>query len=181
MADNHFASFTRISQELSREYVKAADDPWHASPFGWIRQLPSRSRGAIGEKLVEAWAREVGFEVHRSSDSEADRVINGHRIEVKMSTLWDGGIFKFQQIRNQNYEHCFCLAIAPSYVSAWLLPKDLLLEKVIGHMGQHTGAEGADTSWIGFPEGKPYEWMSPFGDTLEDVKKLLLRQGKGSD
>lgn len=176
---DHFKEMSKISTALKANYVKGENDPWADSPFAWIRTLPSRSRGAVGEKLVELWAETIGFEVHRSKDSDADRVINGHRIEIKMSTLWEGGKYKFQQIRNQDYEHCLCIGIAPKYIAAWLLPKEVLLEKVIGHMGQHTGVEGSDTSWIGFDEGKPYDWMEPYGDTLEDVRKLLLKTGQG--
>lgn len=181
MVLNHYEEFSRISKRIELEYVSEDKDPWSASPFGWIKLTSSRRRGAIGEKLIEQWAQAVGFEVHRSPDSEADRVINGHRIEIKMSTLWEKGGFKFQQIRNQNYEHCLCLAISPNSINAWLLPKELLLEKVIGHMGQHTGAAGADTSWIGFEAGKPFDWMTPYGDTLDAVAKLLKKTGIGKD
>lgn len=171
--DREFELMSQISSSLEPHYQPTEDDPWIGSPFEWILKVPSRTKGAIGEKLVEQWALRKGFEVTRTGTSEADRNINGHPIEIKLSTLWANGGFKFQQIRNQAYEHCFCIGISPFEVNAWLLPKELLLEKVIGHMGQHTGAAGADTAWLNFDKSEPYSWMKPYGDSLDDVAKLL--------
>ncbi|GAA1997323.1 hypothetical protein [Microbacterium pumilum] len=164
---------------LALNYVAADDDPWLGSPFEWILRVPSRTKGAIGELLVQEWAIARGLDVRRSPSSNADRIINGHRIEVKMSTLWRSGGFKFQQIRDQDYDHCLCLGISPFEVNAWLLPKDLLLEYVIGHMGQHTGASGSDTAWLGFQADDPYPWMAPYGDRLSTVAQLLTDAGDG--
>lgn len=101
-------------------------------------------------------------------------------MEIKLSSLWKNGGFKFQQIRNQQYDYCFCIGISPFDAHAWLLPKDVLLEYVIGHMGQHTGAAGTDTSWLGFQRDQPYEWMKPYGARLSDVARLLDSNGRGS-
>lgn len=164
---------------LADRYVASEDDPWIGSPFEWILRVPSRTKGAIGELLVSEWASAKGLHVKRSPSSEADRIINGHRIEIKMSTLWKSGGFKFQQIREQNYDFCLCLGISPFEVNAWLLPKDVLREYVIGHMGQHTGAAGSDTAWLGFNADSPYNWMAPYGDRLRDVDYLLRQAGGG--
>jgi hypothetical protein len=121
-----------------------------------------------------------GFDVVRSPDSEADRVVEGHRVEIKFSTLWKSGGFKFQQIRDQDYDFCLCIGISPFDAQAWLLPKTVLQTYVIGHMGQHTGAGGKDTAWLGFDAGDPYDWMSPHGGRLGDVERLLRQAGRGS-
>ncbi|MFE7844583.1 hypothetical protein ACFUTX_05225 [Microbacterium sp. NPDC057407] len=142
--------------------------------------MPSRTKGAVGELLVQEWAVAKGLDVRRSPSSNADRIINGHRVEIKMSTLWSNGGFKFQQIRDQDYDLCLCLALSPYEVNAWLLPKEVLLEYVIGHMGQHTGASGSDTAWLGFPANSPYSWMRPYGDRLGDVEQLLRGEGIGN-
>lgn len=168
-----------LSSTLAPDYVRPEDDPWIGSPFEWILRVPSRTKGAIGEALVAGWAAAKGYDVVRSRNSDADRVINGHRVEIKMSTLWKSGGFKFQQIRDQEYDYCFCIGISPFDAQAWLLPKPLLLERVIGHMGQHTGAGGTDTSWLGFQADYPYDWMEPYGDRLFDVAKLLETNGPG--
>ena len=89
---------------LSQEYAAKRRD-WEGSPFGWIREgVSSRQKGTIGEKIVERYLAGKGFDVARSPNSEADRLINGIRAEIKMSTLWENGTYTFQQLRDQNYQ-----------------------------------------------------------------------------
>jgi hypothetical protein len=178
IADPDVALLAELATGLAPRYRSGAD-PWLGSPFEWILRVPSRSKGAIGEQLVADWCAEQGFDVLRSRSSDADRVIHGHRVEIKMSSLWETGIYKFQQIRDQDYDYCFCLGISPFAAHAWLLPKPILLEHVIGHMGQHTGASGRDTAWLSFRPEMPYPWMRPFGGRLCDVAEAIDRLGRG--
>jgi len=164
---------------LQSDYLDPSEDPWAGSPFAWIRPRPSRQRGAIGERLVAGWCAAKDFDVVRSHSSDADRVINGHRIEVKFSTLWASGVYKFQQIRNQQYDYLFCLGVSPFDAHAWLLPKSTLLQHVIGHTGQHTGSTGQDTAWISFMATSPHAWMAPYGPRLADVARILNSLGRG--
>lgn len=174
-----YAALVAASIALADDYATGDDDPWATSPFGWILKLPSRTKGAIGEKLVAKWAESEGFDVRRSTNSDADRIINGHRIEVKMSTLWATGGFKFQQIREQEYDFCLCLGLLPQEAKAWLLPKSVLREHVIGHTPQHTGSGGSDTFWLGFPAENPPSWMLPYGVSLGDIAGQLRAVGHG--
>ncbi len=120
----------------------------------------------MGWKSVRVASNSV---IVRSGDSEADRVIDGKRVEIKFSTLWKTGVYKFQQVRDQNYELLFCLGISPFDAHAWLIPKRVLLDHVIGHTGQHTGAGGTDTPWINVAVGSPPDWMADYGARLSDV------------
>ena len=176
-SDPDFDVIAGVSNHLGRDYL--ASDAWAGSPFEWIVSAPPATKGSAGEAMVSDWARSRGFSVSPRSGWECDRIINGHRIEVKMSTLWRSGIVKFQQIRDQDYDFCFCLGLMPFGVRAWLLPKEVLLEHVIGVMGQHTGARGKDTAWLGFSAHAPYEWMAPYGDRLADVAQRLAGSGPG--
>lgn len=179
ISDREVQILAGISASLEADYAPKGADPWEASPFGWILKRPSRQRGAIGEQLVAGWCAAKGADVVRSRSSEADRIINGHRIEVKFSTLWQSGVYKFQQIRDQAYDQLLCIGVSPFNAHAWLLPKAVLLERVIGYMGQHTGASGRDTAWLSFPAGTPYEWMHPYGGTLGEAWAVLERLGHG--
>lgn len=167
-----------LAGTLSADYRKGTD-PWQGSPFQWILALPSRSKGAVGEALVAGWAAAKGFDVVRTRNSQADRIINGHRMEIKFSTLWANGTYKFQQIRDQEYDYCLCIGLAPFDAEAWLLPKPVLRQHVIGILGQHTGATGTDTAWLGFPSRQPPTWMRPYGGRLADVAQLIKRNGRG--
>ncbi len=90
--DPDVQALATIAASLEGDYRKTSD-VWINSPFAWIREgLPSRSKGKIGEQLVSKFLEERGIEVVPCRDSQADRIINGHRAEIKFSTLWESGI-----------------------------------------------------------------------------------------
>jgi len=147
--------------------------PWAASPFEWILALPSASKGKLGKRLVYQWCALKGLSIDSSPDSQADMMINGHRVEIKFSTLWEANIYKFQQIRDQNYEYAVCLGISPFEAHCWVISKKILRRYVIGHMGQHTGSTGQETAWFAVNPESPPSWILPIGGTLEQAYKVL--------
>jgi hypothetical protein len=161
---------------------KSLEDPWAKSPFRWLTLIPSRSKGAYGEKFVSELFRLNDFDVKRPlSGSDHDRVINGHRIEIKLSTLWAvNGNYKFQQIRDQKYDFLLCLGISPSSASCWVIPKDRISLELEGVTHQHGGKAGKDTMWLSFEAANPPKWMGEFGGTLESAMALLLSEGLGT-
>lgn len=175
-----------LSAVLSADYVKGDDDPWRGSPFEWIQSRPSRQKGAIGESLVAGWAAAKGLDVARNLNSDADRIIHGQRIEIKYSNLWtDNGIYKFQQIRDQDYDYCLCMGISPWEVHGWLFPKSELMLPIDhaerpGLVPQHGGASGLDTRWLSFTASNPPAWIAPFGGRLGQVYDLLVAAGRGT-
>ena len=147
--------------------------PWAVSPFEWILALPSASKGKLGKRLVYQWCALKGLSIDSSPDSQADMMINGHRVEIKFSTLWEANIYKFQQIRDQNYEYAVCLGISPFEAHCWVISKKILRRYVIGHMGQHTGSTGQETAWFAVNPQSPPSWILPIGGTLEQAYKVL--------
>ncbi|MDE0134356.1 MAG: hypothetical protein OXH86_18340 [Acidimicrobiaceae bacterium] len=165
--------FAEITEEIRGLYGADDDDEWSSSPFGWIKTKASRTVGAIGEKLVAAWCDDLGLDVVRTGDTEADRLVEGHRVEIKFSTRWQNGEYRFQQIRDQRYDFLFALGLSPSSVHGWMIPKSVLLEHVIGQMGQHTGAGAADTDWLAVVPGEEPPWLRACGGSLGDVTVIL--------
>jgi len=179
ITDPDVALLATIASALKGDYVQSGQvDPWAGSPFAWIRALPSRQKGKIGEQLISGWCAAKGLDVTASGDSQADRIIGGWRVEVKFSTLWASGVHKFQQIRDQNYDYLICLGITPFDARSWVMSKDVLREHVIGHTPQHTGAGGTDTFWISVPRDDPPQWLKPYGGTLAKTFQLLLSTKK---
>ena len=94
--DTELETLFYIATSLKSTYIGDENsDPWANSPFAWIKTRPSRQVGKIGEQLVAEWCRQKEFIVSKSGDSEADLVLNGHRIEIKFSTLWRSGVLLF--------------------------------------------------------------------------------------
>lgn len=159
---------------IKKDFIDEKEDKeWIGSPFIWIKILPSGSKGRLGKRLVFQWCALKGLSVDHSPDSEADMLINGHRVEVKFSTLWKSGIYKFQQIRDQSYEYAACLGISPFDAHCWVISKAILKKYVIGHMGQHTGAGGKETSWFAVEPEHPPEWLAGCGGTLDEAFTVL--------
>lgn len=181
--DPDYERLEGLSLALRAATVRGGAAAWFDSPFGWILSLPSSTRGAIGKRLVEHWCTRRGFTVTAAPGRGVDRLIDGHRVAIKFSRLWESGEYKFQQIRDQSYEFLFCLGVSPHAAHAWLLPKTLLDQHVIGHTGQHTGAAGHETAWISLDPSAPPEWITGHGGRLSDVERLLTdlrRRGAGT-
>jgi hypothetical protein len=156
------------AKTLEKEYA-GGDAAWAGSPFAWIRTRPSRQVGTIGEKLVSGWLATKGFDVVRSPDSEADRVVNGRRAEIKLSTLWQGGHYRFQQLRDQNYDFAICLGISPFDAHCWVISKEEILSQWgagNGLQSQHGGQAGVDTAWLSVvPDNEP-AWLLACGGRM---------------
>jgi len=157
-----------IKHEFERDH-----SAWAGSPFDWVRNLPSGSKGKLGKRLVYQWCAIKGLSIGTSPDSEADMLINNHRVEIKFSTLWQEGVYNFQQIREQNYEYAVCLGISPFEAHCWVVSKKILRKNVIGHLGQHTGSSGQETAWFAVNPKSPPDWLIPCGGTLDQAYKVL--------
>lgn len=160
---------------IKEEFFQEEISDWENSPFKWIKTLSSGSKGKLGKRLVFQWCALKQLSVDRCPDSEADMLINGHRVEIKFSTLWQNGIYKFQQIRDQNYEFIICLGISPFNAHCWIIDKPTLHLHVIGHTGQHTGLRGRDTAWIQIYPDNPLPWIASLGGSLEQAYSILQR------
>jgi len=165
------------STTLHTDYADI-DKEWEGSPFAWIKPRPSRQVGVIGEKLVSGWLATKGFDVLRSPDSEADRVINGMRAEIKFSSLWKGGFYKFQQLRDQNYEFAICLGVCPFDAHCWVIPKKTIMEqwgKNDGLITQHGGRGGSDTAWLTVTPGSEPKWLNECGGRPGEAAKRIAK------
>jgi hypothetical protein len=174
--DSEVLTLATIASTLKRDYVReGGNDPWAGSPFAWIRTRPSRQVGKIGEQLVAGWCAAKGLDVTASGDSEADRVIAGRRVEIKFSTLWESGVYKFQQLRDQDYEFAVCLGISPFDAHCWVIPKAILRKHVIGHTPQHTGKGGTDTFWLSCDASSPPAWLAACGGRLAAAYEIMRK------
>jgi hypothetical protein len=166
--------FMRTSLDLHDQHPELRE--WPDSAFDWTLRVATGTRGAIGRQLAEAWIASMGIPTGRLSEYNRHYVLAwNYRIQVKTSTLWDSGNFRFQQIRDQNYDFLLCLGLMPTDVSAWLIPKQTVIEHLDGVGGQHTGASARETLWMNPVPGANGTWIDEYGDQLSDVRQLLLQ------
>ncbi len=177
ISDPDVSILAQCSQTLQSSYLDLESE-WTTSPFGWIKTRPSRQIGVIGEKLVAGYFATKGFDVIRSPDSQADRVINGERAEIKFSTLWASGFYKFQQLRDQNYRFVVCLGVSPFDAHCWIIPKETIMAQwgVAGGVDrQHGGKAGKDTAWLTVVPGQEPQWLRACGGRLQDASRLVTK------
>lgn len=162
-----------VANERAREAMASKGaNPWIGSPFEWLMILPSRSRGAAGEAIASSWLTIADFQVAKPSNTGHDRLVNGHKIEVKLSTLWKGGNFVWQQIRDQDYEYALLLGLSPESAAAWFVPKQVAHDKSVP---QHGGSAGTDTRWLTVKAGETPGWMAEWGGSLDDCLSVARR------
>lgn len=164
-----------LATTLQADY-RQDDLPWAGSPFAWIKTRPSRQVGTIGEKLISGYLAAKGFNVTRSGDSDADRIVENKRAEIKFSTLWATGSYKFQQLRDQDYEFAVCLGVSPFDAHCWVITKSEILRRWRARDGiesQHGGAAGADTAWLTVRPTAAPAWLVQRGGTLTRAVEVL--------
>lgn len=177
VVDPHVEVLVALSQRLKSEYLEGISQ-WEGSPFQRIRSCPSRQVRKIGEQLVSGWLREMGFNVEGCPDQEADRIVDGRRVEIKFSTRWKGGFYVFQQLRDQNYEIVICLGVSPFDAHCWVLSKEMIMEEWGAGDGlrtQHGGRQGSDTAWLRVDPLEAPTWLRYHGGSLGAAIPVLHR------
>lgn len=161
---------------VRKEYPETDYEVWEESPFRELKFEPSSSRkGAFAKRLVERWCKDRGFDVAAADGDGFDRRVQGYRFQIKFSTEWEQGFYKFQQIRNETYDYLFCLGVAPQAAHAWVISK----EAAFGNCeGQHTGSKGTETRWFQCEPASPPDWLLGCGGTLEEAAAALKALGK---
>jgi len=166
--------YLAAAASIIRKDVEQSQIQWKDSPFEWVLRLPAGSKGKLGKHLISQYFALKGLSVtNKSIDPGSDMLVNGHRMEIKFSTLWNSGIYKFQQIRDQDYEFMICLGISPFEAHCWVINKQILKQEVIGHLGQHTGKGGTETFWFSVNPSEPQQWLINCGGTLESAFYII--------
>ena len=183
-----------IVGKLKPNYFDNAAE-WEGSPFQWVKGgITPGQKGKVGEDIVEKFLTHQGFCVLPCEGKGADRIVNGKKVEIKLSTLWEAtphnqaGSYRFQQIRNQDYDILLCLGISPHAAHAWVVCKSQINEgdlstesKTEGSWGQfgpqHGGQGGGGNTWwltLSNPPSAPF-WLRPQGGDLAEMCKILRK------
>ena len=152
-------------------------DFWEGSSYESFYTMSSpKAKGSRGERLAAEVMESLGHNILRkksgklarlSGNSDHDIVVNGHRVEVKLSLTWGTEYDKFtwQQIRSlQEYDRIIFVGINPDEVKMWWATKEDLENNVFGDAAfrQHGGKKGnQELYWI--RDGIP-SWFRSVGD-----------------
>lgn len=82
--------------------------------------------------------------------------------------------FRFEQLKDDDYEYIFCLGVQPDVAFAWLIPKSQIVLNGVwqerdGLTGQHRGQAAVDTYWLAVKPENVQLWLQPFGGTIEQL------------
>jgi hypothetical protein len=109
-----------LADTFAGEWDDGDDVRYASSPFLSLKQLSSRKKGAAFERVFAHVMGDAGHDVTRAESSDYDRRVNGSRVEVKGSFLWQGGTFRWQQIRlDQDYDYIAFLAFYPDRLEVY--------------------------------------------------------------
>jgi hypothetical protein len=95
--------------------------------------------------------------------------------------LWEDDHWKFQQVRNIQFDFLFCLGLYPDSASAWLIPKDDLyladgsLTDREGWGRQHGGKSGKEDAWLIVYPNNPPQWLTRFGGDISRIPRVFTR------
>jgi hypothetical protein len=96
------------------------------SPLSFVLMLAPRTRGKLGEMLVDSIAQRSGLSTGKASSVAYDRQIGASRCEIKFSTEDPP---RFQQVRDprlspddRRYDYLICVSGRPHGLIYWLIP-----------------------------------------------------------
>ena len=170
--DPEVLSFKEVGDHLRQndsDLIKAKENDiiWNDSPFDWIRRLAPRAKGRIGKILISNWCTQKGLEVEEIKVKNIDRVIAGKRVVIRLSTLWENGEYKFQQLLDKEYDQVICLGISLCNVHCWVIPKEVVWEKCVSQHGKDR--------WVSINVSQPDKWVTHYGGRLEQAIDIMKK------
>lgn len=171
-----FQQLVQHASALEADYnTDDAEETWEGSPFSWIRILPPRTKGAIGLRLAESIFVNAGAHAVRTGNLLS---VGQSLVAVRSSLEWSVGGFKFEQFKDTNYDHMFCLGLRPNAAYAWLIPKvdivsDGNWQDRENLTGQHRGHAAVDTYWLSIDPDNVPTWLQVYGGTIAAVESRI--------
>jgi hypothetical protein len=144
------------------------------SPFLDLAKLSSRTKGAEFERIFDWWATSQGHTCTKARTTNYDRLVDGQRIEIKGSMLWDNGTFRWQQIRTrQDYDILALMAFHPDRLELYGCTRATAHEHLArqdehGHWphNQHGGKTVDSGTFLLAGQPSDFAWLQPLDALL---------------
>lgn len=161
-------------------FLKKNEELWENSPFEQFHtHNNSKQRGKWGELLCERVMRDVGSIVRKSDDTDYDRLIDGHKIEIKTncSDFDDEKTHvNFDQIRPaQDYEYVLCQVVCPRRIRIFLIPHaDIpsIIERGL-IKNQHGGTKAHSGTYM--LSGRIPDWLLDYETDYPAIHDILTK------
>ena len=129
------------------------DPRWKDPLFRDFKLLHPKTKGKVGEQIVESIYKKKGHRVLQPRSTQYDRIINGKRVEIKASTVTDGSSdhFSILQIREDyDYDQLLMLLCYFDHFRMYALDKnqisDLIKRDIL--KPQHGGKNGSRSNYL---------------------------------
>ena len=164
------------------ERDKAQRKNWIDSDFALVKEiLNPKIRGEAMVALALKLIGKSGYSMDSDSKHKKTQTakINNKLIQIKTSSLWQGGFYKFQQIRpTDNFDLLFCFGVSPRDAHCWIIERSLiitdcslLMEDLEGLKYQH--ANEKVTGWLQIAHLKNIGWLNPSDGKLDKALEVL--------
>ena len=162
-----------LLRELEQELRRVEEWP-PESPLAFVTKLASRTKGALGEKILDRVAGYAGVKSSTSRSADFDRTIQKPsgptRVEVKFSTEDPP---RFQQVRDprrpegMKYDSLVCISARPFDLQYWMIDADDVAHLIeSGEIKrQH---QDSDTNWF-FPDRGGVDAFTPYRVRFDGV------------
>jgi hypothetical protein len=151
---NYFMSWMDRFTAL-KEIKPQSDDAWAGAPNEWIKHLSATAKGRLA---VQAYVGAFGGKACPGNSSGYDIDHSSYKIEAKLSTRSYSGTngFVWLQVRPRDpYTHLWLVAVEPTAIRTFLLPREAATPRLLKHHGRETGGNTFQiktTSGIAFPQ-----------------------------
>jgi hypothetical protein len=143
---------------------------WDQSTYFWVKNNPPQQTALVAKASLLDWLRQFGISCEQSGwlvESDLGKLC------IKFSTIWHSGVYKFQQIRDEDYDYLVCLGISPHQAHLWFVPKTEVDNRIIGIAGQHRGSSANDTFWLSIDPTYAHAWLNNYGGTIGQAETML--------
>jgi hypothetical protein len=155
-----FAKTGKIDMKDINGYEELFNKPRYTQRLGsrwaWIMDLKPQMFGRLAQQIGYDYFVSTQHQVSFAPPQSPFRLmVDGQKVEIKSSRLWDTGFFVFQQIRPTGSDMTLLIGVAPHMHSGWLVPSQVLWENATR---QHTEA----VRWLWVKPTQPDEWINHF-------------------
>ncbi len=152
------------------ETLEAKPDPWRGSPFAPLRALKPVQKSKVARTTLAKWFASAGIPVTvKTIASNATLILPENQLAVvKLSMRWEEGSYRFQQLKDWDYQLAILLGLSPQQAHLWIVPRE---EVVTRSVPQH----GGDSRMLTVSPSDPPTWLRQYGGTLDQAASIVTQ------